>query len=210
MTFSLSRRFISTQFTKMSQKLCMIPGPVEFDSSVLTTMSTPATSHVDPSFIESFGSTLELMRKVWLSPTGQPFVVAGSGTLTWDMTASNLIEPGEDVLVINTGIFGDWFAECIEVYGGKVDQVIAPTFGDRPTLQQIKEQLTQKQYKMITITHVDTSSGVLNNVKEIAEVVRSVSPSTLIAVDGVCSVAAEELRMDEWGLDVVMTASQVL
>ncbi|RKO86304.1 hypothetical protein BDK51DRAFT_31818, partial [Blyttiomyces helicus] len=43
--------------------------------------------------------------------TGQPFIVAGSGTLTWDMTAANLVEPGEDVLVVNTGVFGDWFGE---------------------------------------------------------------------------------------------------
>ncbi|KAI8905964.1 pyridoxal phosphate-dependent transferase [Gorgonomyces haynaldii] len=191
----------------MTHKLCMIPGPVEFDQQVLNLMASPATSHVDPSFINSFGNAIEYTRQVFLSPKGQPFIVAGSGTLTWDMTAANLVEPGENVLVINTGIFGDWFAECLQVYGGNVDQLRAP-FGDRPTLAQIEEQLKQKQYKLVTITHVDTSSGVLSDVKAIAGVVHRVSPSTLIAVDGVCSVAAEEIRMDEWGLDVVMTASQ--
>ena len=95
----------------------MIPGPVEFESCVLNAMSTPATSHVDPGFINTFGESLELMRKVFLAPTAQPFVVSGSGTLTWDMTAANLVEPGESVLVITTGIFGDWFAECFKVYG---------------------------------------------------------------------------------------------
>ena len=194
--------------TTTPHKLCMIPGPVEFDQQVLNAMSTPATSHVDPSFINSFGNALELMRTVWLAPSAQPFVLAGSGTLTWDMTAANLVEPGENVLVVNTGIFGDWFAECIQVYSrSQVDQVTAP-FGDRPTLDQIESQLKSKNYKLITITHVDTSSGVLNNVKEIAELVQRVSPSTLIAVDGVCSVAAEELRFDAWGIDVAMTASQ--
>jgi alanine-glyoxylate transaminase / serine-glyoxylate transaminase / serine-pyruvate transaminase len=66
-------------------KLCMIPGPVEFDSQVLSAMSSP---DVDPAFVETFGNSLELLRKVFLAPTAQPFVVAGSGTLTWDMTAA--------------------------------------------------------------------------------------------------------------------------
>ncbi|KAI8902570.1 pyridoxal phosphate-dependent transferase [Globomyces pollinis-pini] len=191
-----------------SHKLCMIPGPVEFDQKVLDILSTPATSHVDPQFINTFGNALELMRKVWLAPTGQPFVLAGSGTLTWDMTAANLVEPGENVLVVNTGIFGDWFAECFGVYGAKVDSVTPTVFGDIPTLASIEAQLKQKKYKLISITHVDTSSGVLNDIKGIAELVKKVSPDTLIAVDGVCSVAAEEIRMEDWGLDVVMTASQ--
>lgn len=60
----------------------------------------------------------------------------------------------------------------------------------------------------MTITHVDTSTGVLSNVQSIAEVVREVSPDTLVVVDGVCSVGCEELRFDEWGLDIVLTASQ--
>ncbi|KAJ3333116.1 hypothetical protein HDU76_011336 [Blyttiomyces sp. JEL0837] len=193
----------------MSHRLCMIPGPVEFDSEVLAAMATPATSHVDPTFIDKFGSAIELLRKVFFAPTGQPFVIAGSGTLTWDATAANLVEPGESVLVIVTGIFGDWFAECIEVYGGKVTLLRAP-FGDAPTLDQIEAALKSAPtpYKLVTITHVDTSSGVRMDVKSVAEVIRRVSPSSLIALDGVCSVGAETIRQEEWGVDVVMTGSQ--
>ncbi|ORY44782.1 PLP-dependent transferase [Rhizoclosmatium globosum] len=191
----------------MAHKLCMIPGPVEFDSEVLQAMATPATSHVDPAFIEKFGSAIELTRKVFFAPTGQPFIIAGSGTLTWDATAANLVEPGDHVLVIVTGVFGDWFAECISVYGGKVDLLRAP-FGDRPSLDQIEAALKQKPYKLVTVTHVDTSSGVLNNIEEICAIVKKVSPATLIALDGVCSVGAEAIRQDEWGIDVVMTGSQ--
>ncbi|KAJ3355110.1 hypothetical protein HDU83_004007 [Entophlyctis luteolus] len=171
-------------------------------------MSTAATSHVDPSFIEKFGHAIELLRKVFFAPTGQPFVVAGSGTLTWDATAANLLEPGDDVLCINTGIFGDWFAECIGVYGGKVDSLRPSQFGDRPSLAQIESALKAKKYKLVTITHVDTSSGVLNNVQDICAVVHRVSPQTLIALDGVCSVGAEVIKQEEWGIDVVMTGSQ--
>ncbi|KAJ3108470.1 hypothetical protein HDU97_001177 [Phlyctochytrium planicorne] len=193
----------------MSKKLCMIPGPVEFDDEVLAAMSTPATSHVDPAFIDKFGSSLELLRKVFFAPTAQPFVFAGSGTLTWDATAANVVEPGESVLVINTGIFGDWFAECLTVYGAKVTQLKA-AFGDRPTLGEIEAALkaSPTPYKLITVTHVDTSSGVLNDIKSVAEVIKRISSSSLIALDGVCSVGAEPIKQDEWGLDIVMTGSQ--
>lgn len=73
-------------------------------------MSTPATSHVDANFIPVFGETIEMVRKVVQSETAQPFIVAGSGTLGWDMMV-NLIEQGDEVLVLNTGYFGSHFAE---------------------------------------------------------------------------------------------------
>ena len=118
------------------------------------------------------------------------------------MAASNLVEPGEDVLVLNSGYFGDAFAECLTIYGAKVDQIVAPV-GDKPTLAQIEEALKKKKYKMLTFTHVDTSTGVLSNAKEICQLVKRVSPETVTVLDGVCSVGSEEIRMDAWGVDVV-------
>lgn len=86
------------------------PGPIEFHEDVLAAMGTPATSHVDPLFVPVFGEVIEMVRKVVLSEKAQPFVVSGSGTLGWDMMV-NLIEAGDEVLVLNTGYFGDHFAE---------------------------------------------------------------------------------------------------
>jgi alanine-glyoxylate transaminase/serine-glyoxylate transaminase/serine-pyruvate transaminase len=68
--------------------------------------------------------------------------------------------------------------------------------------------LKEKPYKVVTVTHVDTSTGVLSDIKKVTEVVRRVSPQTLVVVDGVCSVGCEEIAFDEWDLDVVLTASQ--
>ena len=73
-------------------------------------MSTPATSHVSTDFIPVFGESIELLRKVLLTENGQPFVVSGSGTLGWDMMC-NLFEAGDNVLVLNTGYFGDKLGE---------------------------------------------------------------------------------------------------
>jgi len=68
--------------------------------------------------------------------------------------------------------------------------------------------LKEKPYKVLTFTHVDTSTGVLSDAARIAETVKRVSPSTLVVMDAVCSVASEEIKFDEWGLDVVLTATQ--
>ena len=140
-------------------------------------------------------------------PASQPFVVSGSGTLGWDQVAANITEPGDEALVLHTGYFADSFADCFETYGVKATQLKAP-IGDRPQLPEIEEALKAKKYKVITVTHTDTSTGVLSQLEDLAKTVKKVSPETLIVVDGVCSVGCEEIKFDDWGLDVVMTASQ--
>ncbi|KAJ5893868.1 Pyridoxal phosphate-dependent transferase major region subdomain 2, partial [Penicillium taxi] len=187
----------------------LIPGPIEFDDAVLESMGHYAESHVAPGFVKVFGETLTLLRKLFQStnPTAQPFIIAGSGTLGWDLVSANLIERGENALVLNTGYFGDSFGACLETYGAQVTQLRAP-IGERSSLEQVEAALKQKPYALVTITHVDTSTGVLNDIKGIAQLVRRISPETLVIVDGVCSVGSEEIVFDEWDLDVVVTASQ--
>lgn len=170
---------------------------------------TTSESHVGPGFVATFGEALSMLRKLFqtTSPSSQPFVISGSGTLGWDLVAANLVEPGEDVLVLSTGYFSDGFADCLKVYGAHVDLIKAPV-GSRPQLPEIEQALKSKKYKMITVTHVDTSTGVLSELQKLSETVQRVSPDTLLIVDGVCSVASEEIDFDAWKLDGVITASQ--
>ncbi|KAJ9112227.1 hypothetical protein QFC22_006311 [Naganishia vaughanmartiniae] len=164
-------------------------------------------SHVSPAFAPVFGNCIKLLRQVLYTKDGQPFLVAGSGTLGWDAVGANLIEKGDKALVLTSGYFGDSFAECLEVYGADVTQLTAPV-GGSPTKEQITEALKKNKYKVLTFTHVDTSTGVLSDPKMIAETVKEVSPDTLVVLDGVCSVASEEIRFDDWGIDVVISATQ--
>ncbi|MCX2839045.1 alanine--glyoxylate aminotransferase family protein [Salinimicrobium sp. MT39] len=187
------------------RKLLMIPGPIEFEPEVLQAMGIPTNSHVAPDFIEIFGNSLELMREVWKSPTGQPFIVAGSGTLAMDMAAANLIEQGDRVLVISTGYFGQRFRDIMERYGAKTTFLEAP-LGEVVSPEGIEKELKSQQYKALTITHVDTSTGVLVDPEPIAKLARKYN--TLSILDGVCSVAGEKINQEEWGLDVVLTGSQ--
>ncbi|KAI0479056.1 alanine--glyoxylate aminotransferase [Xylariaceae sp. FL0804] len=208
-----NRHLSSSQSSSMSSQpshpTLLIPGPVEFDDAVLQSMSHFSESHVGPGFVACFGETLSMLRKLFqtTSPSSQPFVISGSGTLGWDLVAANLVESGEDVLVLSTGYFSDGFADCLKVYGANVDVLGAPV-GTRPQLPEIEKALKSKKYKMITVTHVDTSTGVLSELKKLSETVKAVSPDTLLIVDGVCSVAGEEIAFDDWKLDGVITASQ--
>ena len=194
-------------FQQVSHPLLVIPGPIEVSDDVLYANASPSQSHMSKTFTETFGAAIKMFRQVLVTERGQPIIVAGSGTLGWDMVASNITEPGDEALVLHSGYFGQSFADCFEAYGVNVTQLKAPV-GQCPTREQIAEVLKAKKYKVITITHVDTSTGVLSDPKMVAEVVREVSPDTLVVLDGVCSVGSEEIRMDEWGLDVVMCASQ--
>ncbi|MGQ9599029.1 MAG: pyridoxal-phosphate-dependent aminotransferase family protein [Anaerolineae bacterium] len=185
--------------------LLMIPGPIEFEPAVLAALGAPTTSHLDPAFIETFGQALERMRQVFCCLDGQPFILAGSGTLAMDMAGANLTEPGDRVLVVNTGYFSDRFAALLERYGAEITQVRAPV-GGRPSLEEVEEALKRHRFKFMTVTHVDTSTGVITDVQGLAALARQYE--TLIVVDGVCSVAGEELPMSDWGVDVALTASQ--
>lgn len=189
--------------------LTLIPGPIEFDDAVLEAMSYPAQAHTAQPFVDLFSETLKMTRNLFMSkdPNAQPFVIAGSGSLGWDIVGANFIEKGDKALVLNTGYFSSAFADALNVYGANVDQLVGK-IGDRPSLSEIEGALSKNKYKVITITHVDTSTGVLSDVKAIAAVVRKVSPDTLVVVDGVCSVGSEELRFDEWDIDYVLTGSQ--
>jgi alanine-glyoxylate transaminase/serine-glyoxylate transaminase/serine-pyruvate transaminase len=188
------------------RKLLMIPGPIEFTPEVMRAMGMPTASHVAPNFVEVFGRALERLRQVFLCPSGQPFVIAGSGTLAMDIAAANLVEPGDRALVVNTGYFGDRFAAILARYGAQVSQVEAPAVGDAPPLDRVEAELEGGGTKLMTVTHVDTSTAVAADVKGLAALGREYG--VLVVVDGVCSVAGEELRQEEWGVDLTLTASQ--
>lgn len=119
-------------------------------------VGAPTTSHVAPDFIESFGNALEMMREVWLAPSGQPFIMAGSGTLAMDMAGANLVEPGERALVISTGYFGDRYAELLRRYGAEVTVLNAPV-GETVSPASVEAELRRTRYRLMTFTHVDTS-----------------------------------------------------
>jgi len=190
----------------MSEPLLMIPGPIEIGERVFEATCIRPRSHVSPPIKACFSRALQAMRTVWCAnPDHQPFVVAGGGTLAMESTVCNLIDPGDRVLVVNTGYFGDRMAEMLVRRGAEVFQVGAG-LGGCPGLADVAEALDEHGPKAVFITHVDTSTGVRTDARSLAALARE--RGVLSVFDGVCATAAEVLHQSEWGADVVLTASQ--
>lgn len=188
----------------MSRNLLMIPGPVEVNDDVLTAMGKPAYSHVSPEFIEAFGWVLENLRTVFAAPDGSALVIPGSGTCAMELAVASVVERGDRAVVIETGYFSWRMRDLLERHGAQVDLVAAPA-GNAPSVAEVETAL-KKGAKILAVTHVDTSTGVLVPLKEYATIAQQYG--ALVVVDGVCSVAGQELRMQEWGIDIALTASQ--
>lgn len=129
------------------------------------------------------------------------------------MAASNPCQPGDRALLVNTGYFGDRFGDCFNAYRVETTHIRAD-FGSYPSLETVKEAITSKPagyYALVSLTHVDTSTGVLLNaeyIQSIISIVRAHSPSTLVSLDAVCSLAGEAIKFSTWDLDLLLTASQ--
>ncbi len=188
--------------------LLMIPGPIEISDRVAAAAAGRPPSHVSPAFIQAFGDTLRAMRHVWRAgPDHQPFVVAGSGTLAMEAAVTNLMEPGDHALLVNTGYFSDRMAEMLARRGVEVTQVRAEP-GEAPSAAAVSEALiaSAKPFKALFATHVDTSTGVRIDAEGICGVARA--HELLTVFDGVCATGGERFEMSAWGADVYLTASQ--
>jgi len=187
------------------RELLMIPGPTNVDPRVLRAMCRPPLSHTSPEFASIFKEALNSLKKVFMTE-GEVFVVAGSGTLALEMAIANIVEPGDKVLNTVSGFFGQYFVEISKVYGA-VPRVLEVPWGKNVKPEQVKEALTEDDYKAVTVTHVETSTGVANPIREIGEVVKKHSNAFYI-VDTVCSLGGMEARVDEWGIDICVSGSQ--
>jgi alanine-glyoxylate transaminase / serine-glyoxylate transaminase / serine-pyruvate transaminase len=121
------------------------------------------------------------------------------------MAVVNLVEPGDAALVVNTGYFSDRMAALLARHGASVVEVKAAP-GEVPPVEEVERALDAGRFKLMTITHVDTSTAVSAPVEALAGLARS--RGVLSVVDAVCSAGGEPLRMDAWGVDLVLTASQ--
>ncbi len=186
--------------------LLMIPGPIPVSDAVVAAAAQPPASHLAPHIIEDFGRSIELMRQVWCADADhQPFIVAGSGTIAMDMAACNLVQPGDRVIVMNSGYFSDRMAEMLRRRGAEVTQLRADP-GSAPESGDLQRELATEVYKAVFATHVDTSTGVRVDARTIAGLCRR--HGVLSIFDGVCATAGERFEMSAWGADVYLTASQ--
>jgi aspartate aminotransferase-like enzyme len=183
-----------------------IPGPTSLPPSVREAGARQMINHRGPEFKALLGRLQDGM-KPYFGTTGDIAILSCAGTGGLEAAIVNTLSPGDRVLAISIGAFGDRFAKIAEAYGASVDRVSAE-WGWAAAPDEVRERLGGGDYKAVLLTHNETSTGVMNPIPELAAAIRDAAPDALILVDTVSSLGAVPFDMDGWGIDVVATASQ--
>ncbi len=146
--------------------------------------------------------------KYFFQTKSDVYILTCAGTGAMESAVVNTLSPGDKVLAVSIGVFGDRFAQIAQAYGA-VPTTLKFEMGTDADPEKVVEALRQDpELKAVLITHNETSTGVTNDLERIARSVRSVRPDILILVDAVSSLGAVPVYMDAWDLDVVVTGSQ--
>lgn len=195
--------FLKKGVVKMEGKLLMTPGPTNVPQRVLDKMGEAVIHHRTVEYSKVFGEMNERIKMVF--QTKNPvltFPAAGTGGL--ESAIVNMFSPGDKVLIVSIGVFGDRFIKIAKLFGLEVDSISVP-WGRGVTIDEIRERL-QEDHKALIVTHNETSTATTNPLKEIGEFMKD--KKQLLIVDGVSSIGGLEAKMDEWNIDVLITASQ--
>ncbi|MDR1070504.1 MAG: alanine--glyoxylate aminotransferase family protein [Gracilibacteraceae bacterium] len=193
-----------------NKELLLIPGPTPVTDEVYAALGRETMSHTDTRLAALFKEALALTKDIFRSD-GEAYVVAGSGTLAMEMALTNTVAPGEKLLVISHGYFSDRFMGVAAALGIRAERLTAP-LGERVTPEAVEARLQEGRFKAVTVTHVDTSTGVMADVDELVPIVKKYG--ALFLLDGVCAAAAMEEDMSrsygapDHRIDLVLTASQ--
>ncbi|MDR0285865.1 MAG: alanine--glyoxylate aminotransferase family protein [Propionibacteriaceae bacterium] len=182
-----------------------IPGPTPVARSIQAEMARDMQAFGDPRFVADYGRLIADLGTL-LNCSGQAFPLAGTGTLAMEMAIANTTKRGDNVLIVSHGFFGDRFIEICERKGLVVD-VLAAEWGLTVPVAQIEAKLAEKPYAIVTVSHVDTATGVAAPVAEIGAMLKAY-PGTLYIVDGVAATAGEFEDVDGMGIDILFTGSQ--
>ena len=193
-----------------NKEMLLIPGPTPVVDSIYDAMARETWSHTDPRFVKIYKHTIDQTREIF-NTDGEVFVVAGSGTIGMEMAIINTVAAGEKLLVVSQGYFGDRFIKLGQAFGIEVD-VLQSEWGQQVTAEEIDKKMSGSNYKAVTVTHADTSTGVKIDLEVVVPVIKK--HNALVIVDGVCATTAMDEDMSkEYGgagntVDVILTGSQ--
>ena len=189
-----------------AERLLLGPGPSLISPRVMRALSAPMLSHLDPQFLELMGDTSSRLRRVFQAPADAfAFAVSGTGTSAMEVAVANLVQPGTRVLSIVTGYFAERLAEMCRRHGADVARLDVE-WGRACDPDAVRRALKDAAADVVTVVHAETSTGVLNPVREIAAIAHE--HGAIVIVDAVTSLGAMPLDVAGWNLDVVYSCSQ--
>jgi predicted phosphoserine aminotransferase len=181
-----------------------VPGPVDVDPAVLAAQAQPMMPHRSKDFEAIFQRAGEKSQRVFYTQS-RVFILTASGTGSQEAAVRNLAA-GKVLSCVNGSFSQRWHE--VATTNGKLADKVEVSWGEAVLPDMVAEALNKDKYDVITIVHNETSTGVQNPVKEIAEVVHRLSPETLVCVDAVSSLGGTKIEMDAWGIDLLFTSSQ--
>ena len=189
----------------MKEKLLLIPGPSPVHPRIIHSLALPTVSHVGPEMVEEMSKALANLKEIVFCQKGEAFIIAGAGTLAMEMALLNTLAPGERALILSQGYFGKRMGEICQSFGLEFDLLESP-WGGAVLPDELEKKLAEHDFRVVVTTHVDTATGACAPIREYSQVLKGRDP--IFIVDGVCATGGIEERMDDWGIDVVLTAAQ--
>ena len=182
-----------------------IPGPTPIPDEILNVLSRQMINHRGPEFAELIRRMTDILKEIFQTK-GDVLILTGSGTGGMEAAIVNTLSPGDKVLVVSNGFFGERFADIAEIYGAQVER-LRFEWGSAADPEAVRQALAKDPgVKAVLVTHNETSTGVTNDLAAISNVVKEFEK--LLLVDAISGLGAIDLPADAWGCDVVVTGSQ--
>ena len=190
----------------MDQNL-RVPGPTPLPHEALEAQAAPMIDHRGTEFAELLGEISSGLASL-IGTSGEVLLLTASGSGALEAAVVNTLSPGDRVLAVTIGSFGDRFAKIASAFGAQVERFEVP-WGEAARPEAVAEHLAANPaYRAVLLTHNETSTGVTNPLRELAQVVRDAPGEPLVLVDGISGLGAMPFEMDGWGIDLVVSASQ--
>jgi aspartate aminotransferase-like enzyme len=190
----------------MDQNL-RVPGPTPLPLDVREAQSAPMIDHRGVEFEEMLREISAGLAEL-IGTSGEVLLLTGSGSGAMEAAVVNMLSPGDRVLAVTIGAFGERFAKIASIFGAQVERFEVP-WGEAADPSALATHFAANPaYQVVLITHNETSTGVTNPIRELAAVVHAAPGDPLLVVDGISGLGAMPFEMDAWGIDLVVSASQ--
>jgi aspartate aminotransferase-like enzyme len=181
-----------------------LPGPTAVPERVQKAIAGPALNHRGPEFTDIVKSAVSLAQPV-LGTNNDVMFFASSGTGMMEAALANALGEGERALVLSYGAFGERFSSIAEALGIQTEQLEAP-WGETIPARQVEEKLRAGNFHAVVVVHNESSTGAVSDLETLGKVVGATD--AILIVDSVSGLGGVEMRQDDWGVDILVSASQ--
>jgi alanine-glyoxylate transaminase/serine-glyoxylate transaminase/serine-pyruvate transaminase len=188
-----------------SERILMGPGPSMVHPRVLRAMAQPLVGHLDPQFLELMAEIQELLRFVLQTKNHLTIPVSGTGSASMEAALCNFIESGDEILIGVNGYFGERLCDMASRYGATIRRIEKP-WGAIFLPDEIEAELKKRPAKLVALVHGETSTGAMQPMEGMADVVHQYGG--LLLIDCVTSLGGAPVKIDEWGVDIAYSGAQ--